>query len=187
MPKKSGKTNAAVAEVANEAVENTAAEKQEKERQVNLYVRNTSVQEHVSTKDGKEHSFKTVRFPMMVDGERKFASIAVKPGQVTPKKVAVRDENGEIQRDENNKVMTREIEDQSNVWLRGESAKVKVRIDMGKNEDGTWKREDRVYTAGEFEQAVKAGRADYAAEAKAKEVPQIESDEPTVEDDQLGG
>lgn len=162
------------------AAETAAPETQEKaaEKQINLLVRTDNISDRM-TKDENDNDkqFKSCRIPVMIDGETKFASMAVDNGRVKPATKPIKDEKGEIVRGDDGKAKTEPIEGYSNVWLRGENSKVKLNVQDGKDSEGKAVYKDMTFTAGQVKDMNDAAKKAYkeaqkdAQKTSEREVP----------------
>jgi hypothetical protein len=163
--KKGGKTapKTKAPEVAAEATQEQA-----KEKQINLLVKTDNISDRTTKgKDGNDKTFKSCRIPVQIDGETKFASLAVDAGRVKQATKVQRDDKNEIIRDENGKAKTEPIEGYSNVWLRGESQKIKLNVQMsGEGKNAVY--EDKTFTAGEVKSMNDAAKKAYKASQNSK-------------------
>lgn len=166
-----------------------APETQEKiaERQINLLVKTDNISDRTTQVDGKDKSFKSCRIPVMIDGETKFASMAVDNGRVKPATKPIKDEKGEIVRDDDGKAKTEPIEGYSNVWLRGEKSTVKLNVQDGKDDKGNTIYKDMTFTAGEVKDMNDAAKKAYkdsqknAQKTGEREVPDAGLEAPEAE------
>lgn len=162
------------------------ATEEAKEKQINILVKSDNIYDRETTKeDGTNKGFKSCRIPVQIDGKTEFATMAVDSGRVKQATKPIKDEKGEIVRDENGKAKTEPIEGYSNVWLRGENSKVKLNVPDQRDAEGkivSYK--DIETTAGKVKEMNDAAKKAYkqAQNAKDKEIDGVDAPEAEAED-----